>query len=379
MTSILIVAGENSGEKYGADVISEFKKRRPSISFFGIGGKRMRGAGAEIIFPIEELSAIGIVEVLARIPHFKKIFSRLEKEIEVRKPLGAVLIDSPDFNLRLARRLKNAGIPVLYYISPTVWAWRTSRLKIIKKFVTRMCLIFPFELKLYQEHEISAAFVGHPLKEKVEVRLGREEFLNKYSLTPDKRLIALLPGSRRTELENHLPILVNAVNELRTDFPAHFLLVLAESLDRKYISRFLPLEKKDIQVLNSDGYEAMAYSDLVLSACGTANLEAALLGTPLIAFYRVSPFTYYPFRGLLKIKDYSIVNILAGKRIVPELIQRRFTAENLVEEAKKLLSSEATKAGMKAEFHKIGESLGGQNASANVAAELEKVVFPTSS
>jgi lipid-A-disaccharide synthase len=374
MNSILIVAGENSGEKYGADVIREFRGIRPSFSFFGIGGKRMRQEGAEIVFPVEELGAIGIFEVVSRIPQIKKIFNRLEKEIQSRKPLCALLIDSPDFNLRLARRLKKAGIPVLYYISPTVWAWRSGRLKTIKKVIARMCLIFPFELELYKEQGIPATYVGHPLKERVRTSLSRQEFFQKYSLSPEKKFIALLPGSRKTEIRNNLPVLARAIPRMKADFPAHFLLVLAESLDPEYLRRFLPLEEKSLQVLDADGYEAIAFSDLALSACGTANLEAALLGTPLIAFYRVSPLTYYPFRRLLKIKDYSIVNILAGKRIVPELIQGQFNAERLAEEAKKILFSDAIKVGMKAEFERIGDSLGQKKASANVAAELEKII-----
>jgi len=376
MNSILIVAGENSGEKYGADVIREFKKKHPAHCFFGIGGTRMREEGAELIFSIEDLSAIGIFEVISRIPHFARIFNRLEKEIEARRPVSAVLIDSPDFNLRLARKLKKAGIPVLYYISPTVWAWRSGRLKTIKDVVTRMCLIFPFELELYEKHGIPATFVGHPLKEKVKTRLGREEFFEKYSLPRGRRLIALLPGSRKTEVKNNLPVLVQGVRRMNKEVPACFLLVLAESLDRDYLSRFLPSEETDIRVLDADGYEAIAYSDLALSACGTANLEAALLGTPLIAFYRVSPLTYYPFRRLLKISNYSIVNILAGKRIIPELIQRQFTAERLAQEAKALLFSEKARANMKAEFQRIGENLGQESASVHVASELEKLISP---
>jgi lipid-A-disaccharide synthase len=375
MNSILIVAGENSGEKYGADVVREFKNKRPSFSFFGVGGKKMREEGVELVFPIEELGAIGIFEVISRIPHIKKIFNRLEKEIDARKPAAAVLIDSPDFNLHLARKIKKAGIPVIYYISPTVWAWRSGRLKTIKEVVARMCLIFPFELELYEEHNIPALFVGHPLKEKVKTRLGREEFFQKYSLPPDTRLIALLPGSRKTEVKNNMPVLVKAVRRMKIDFSAHFLLVLAESLDREYLSRYLSPREKDIQVLSADSYEAIAYSDLALSACGTANLEVALLGTPLIAFYRVSPLTYYPFRRLLKIQDYSIVNILAGKRIIPELIQRQFNAQRLTAEAKRLLFSEETRAEMKAEFRRIGDILGQEKASENVARELEKVIF----
>ncbi len=375
MNSILIVAGENSGEKYGADVIHEFKKKHSSCSFFGIGGTRMRDEGAELIFSIEDLSAIGIIEVISRIPHFRRMFNRLEKEIEARRPVSAVLIDSPDFNLRLARKLKKAGIPVLYYISPTVWAWRSGRLKTIKDVVSKMCLIFPFERDLYKEHGIPAAFVGHPLKEKVKTRLGREEFFKKYSLPSASRLIALLPGSRKTEIKNNLPVLIQAVGRMKKDIPAIFLLILAESLERDYVGRFVPSQETDIQVLDEDRYEAIAYSDLALSACGTANLEAALLGTPVIAFYRVSPLTYYPFRRLLKICNYSIVNILAGKRIIPELIQRQFTGERLAQEAVELLSSENARAEMKAEFQRIAESLGQESASVHVAAELEKLIL----
>jgi lipid-A-disaccharide synthase len=375
MNSILIVAGENSGEKYGADVVREFKQKQPSFSFFGIGGKRMQAEGVELVFPVEELSAIGIFEVISRLPHIKKIFSRLEKEIEARKPFAAVLIDSPDFNLRLARKLKQAGIPVLYYISPTVWAWRSGRLKTIKEVVSRMCLIFPFELGIYQEHNIPASFVGHPLKEKVKTRMSRDDFFRKYPLPPETKSIALLPGSRKTEVKNNLPVLLKAAGRMTREFPVRFFLIQAESLNREYLSRFLSVQEGDIQILDTDSYEAIAYSDLALCACGTANLEAALLGTPVIAFYRVSPLTYYPFRRLLRIQDYSIVNILAGKRIIPEFIQRRFSPKRLAEEAKTLLFSEERRAEMKADFRRIGQILGQEKASENVARELEKVIF----
>jgi lipid-A-disaccharide synthase len=376
MNSILIVAGENSGERYGADVVREFKKRQPGFSFFGVGGKKMRQEGVDLVFTVDELSAIGIFEVVAKIPRIMNLASRLEDEIGRRKPLGAVLIDSPDFNLHLARKLKKKGTPVLYYISPTVWAWRSGRLKTIKRVVTRMCLIFPFERELYEKHGISAAFIGHPLKEKVRTQLSREEFFRKYSLPYGAKIIALLPGSRRTELKNHLPVLRQAVRRMKTAFPVHFLLLLAESLARSDLDRFIGPGDGNIQVIDSDAYDAIAYSDVALSACGTANLEAALLGTPFVAFYRVSPLTYYPFRRFLKIRDYSIVNILAGKRVVPELIQRRFSAKRLAEEAERLLFSEETKAQMRAEFRRIASSLGRERASENVARELERVILP---
>jgi lipid-A-disaccharide synthase len=376
MSSLLIVAGENSGERYGADVVREFKKRQPGFSFFGAGGKKMRREGVDLVFTVEDLSAIGIFEVVAKIPHIMNLAKRLEDEIEVRKPLGAVLIDSPDFNLRLARKLKKRGTPVLYYIGPTVWAWRSGRLKTIKRLVTRMCLIFPFERELYEKHGISSVFVGHPLKQKVRTQLSREEFFRKHSFPRGAKIVALLPGSRRTELKNHMPILRQAVRRMKTAFPVHFFLLLAESLTRNDLYPFIGPGDGNIQVLDSDGYDAIAYSDLALSACGTANLEAALLGTPFVAFYRVSPLTYYPFRRLLKIRDYSIVNILAGKRVVPELIQRGFSAKRLAEEAERILFSEEIKARMREEFARIASNLGREKASENVARELERVILP---
>jgi lipid-A-disaccharide synthase len=374
MKSVLIVAGENSGDRHGADVVREFKKRHPDIQFFGIGGRRLDEEGVEIICPVEKLSAVGIFEVITRIPHFRRIFNQVRRETQARDPLAAVLIDSPDFNLRLARMLTKTATPVLYYISPTVWAWRKNRLKTIRKVVARMCLIFPFEKKVYEDNHIPASFVGHPLKGRIGTRLSREKFLAKYSLPPEAQLITLLPGSRPTEVKNHLPILVEAVQKLQADLSLRFLIVRAESIPRRFLERYLPQREPGIVILPEDGLEAMAYSDLVLSSCGTANLETALLGTPFIAFYRLSPFTYYPFHHLVKVREYSIVNILAGRKVVPELIQGDFKADNLVRETKLLLFSKERRRRMKEEFRRVDEILGEEDAAENVARELESVI-----
>jgi len=376
MKSILIVAGESSADKYGADVVREFKRRHADAAFFGVGGERLAEQGVEICSSLKELNVVGIFEVLSRLPRIRRVFQRLKKERQTRNPAAALLIDSPDFNLRLARRLARAGIPVLYYISPTVWAWRRGRLKTIRKVVTRMCFIFPFEQKIFDETGIPAVFVGHPLNDKVKASLSRDAFLAKYSLPRQGHLITLLPGSRRSEIKNHLPVLLAAARLLRADLPVHFLLVLADSIDREYLQRFLPHEEPGIDILSEDGYDAIAQSDLVLSSCGTATLETALLGTPLIAFYRLSPLTYYPFRRLVRIRAYSIVNILAEREFVPELIQRRFTAVQLVRETRALLFSEERKAEMKEEFRRLAGRLGQGKAAEGVAGELEKIVFP---
>jgi lipid-A-disaccharide synthase len=239
-----------------------------------------------------------------------------------------------------------------------------------------MCLIFPFEKKLYDDNDIPAVFVGHPLKDKVTAGLSRDEFLSKYSLPREGHLITLLPGSRKTEIKNHLPVLIAAARKLRTEIPVHFLLVLAESIDRGYLHRFLPRGEPGIDVLTTDGYDAIAQADLVLSSCGTANLETALLGTPFIAFYRLSPLTYYPFYRLVRIRAYSIVNILAARTVVPELIQGRFSTAHLVREIKALLFSKEKRAKMREEFRRVADLLGQEKAAANVARELEEIVLP---
>jgi len=374
MASILIIAGENSGEKYGAGLVHQFKKINPSFSFFGIGGRHMSAEGVEIIVPMEKLAVVGALEVLSHLPRLKMIFNRIKKEISKRKPVASVLIDSPDFNLRLAKNIKKLSIPVLYYISPTVWAWRKGRLKSIKRTVNKMLLIFPFEEEIYQSHGIPAAYIGHPLKERVKVTLSKENFFQKYKLDSQKKLITLLPGSRKSELKYHMPVLAKAIQHIKKEIPAQFILVLAESFAEHSLSKHVPTNSDQLTILTEDNYDAIAYSDLVLSSCGTANLESALLETPFISFYRLSPFTYYAGVRFVRIRNYSIVNILAGKKIVPELIQKNFSPENIYSEIKRIFNSEEARLEMISNFRKINEALGEKKASPNAARELEKLI-----
>lgn len=372
--SLLIIAGEKSGENYGAAVVRRFKALHPEIGFFGIGGTKMAAEGVDILVSMDALAVVGLFEVVSHLPRIRRIFNRIRSEIESRRPAAAVLIDSPDFNLRLAKKLHRLGVPVLYYIGPTVWAWRKGRLKTVKKYVREMCLIFPFEEDIYRTAGVPARFVGHPLLERVRVAFGRDEFLSKNGLDPDKKLIVILPGSRRSEIRFHMPVLAEALVRIRKEVPSQFVFILAEDLDPGILEPWLPPGAPDIKILGENGYEAMAAADLVLSACGTANLETALLETPLVAFYRLSTLTYRAGVKLVKVKDYSIVNILAGERIVPELIQRDFTADNLVREAKTILGSEDLRSAMKARFRRIKSLLGREAASANVALELDALI-----
>jgi lipid-A-disaccharide synthase len=374
MDSILIVAGEKSGENYGADLVREFRKGHPSISFFGIGGKRMASQGVEIIFPMEDLAVIGLAEVVSELPRIRRIFRGITREVKLRRPAAAVLIDSPDFNLRLAKKLKKLGIPVLYYISPTVWAWRKGRLKIIQKNVEKMLLIFPFESALYNSRQIPAVYVGHPLVERVKTTLNTEEFFKKYGLAAQKKLIALLSGSRRSEVRYHWPILIEAIPRIQQEFPVQFVLVLAEGIERSYLESLTGRPFPEVRIITQDAYEALAASDLVLSACGTANLEAALLGTPVVAFYRMSPLTYYAGVRLVRIRNYSIVNILAGRRVIPELIQKRFSINDLMIELRKIMADEGVRNEMKENFRKIRALLGEESASRNAARELARLI-----
>ena len=374
MKSILIVAGENSGEKYGAGLVREFRKLHPQYRFFGIGGREMEQAGVERLFSVEDLAVVGLFEVISHLPRLRIIFRRLVKEAQARRPLAAVLIDSPDFNLRLARRLKAAGIPVLYFVSPTVWAWRRGRLKTIKKTVSQMLLIFPFEKPMYDQAGIPAKYIGHPLQEYMKVRLRRPAFLRKHGFDPRKKLVTILPGSRRSEVKRHMPVLVQAARLLLESLPVNIAFILAENLDPNILTSQIPPGLKRIKVLDRDRYEAAAASHLVLSACGTANLEAAMLGRPLIAFYKVSPLTYWAGRRLVNIHRYSIVNILAGKDVVPELIQRRFTPDNLLLEARQLLEDKGAPQAQEAEFKRIRTMMGRKKPFSLAARELDRLI-----
>jgi lipid-A-disaccharide synthase len=374
MGSILIIAGENSGEKHGANLVRQFKKIQPSSTFFGIGGKSMAAEGVRLIYSVDHLALVGLFEIVTHIPRLLRLFSLIKKEAIKNRPEAAVLIDSPDFNLRIAKRLKKLSIPILYYISPTVWAWRSQRLKVIKKTVEKMLLIFPFEERIYKQHNIPATYVGHPLKERVKISLSKQEFIRKYNIDLRKKLILILPGSRKSEVKNHMSTLIQAIEKIKKEYEAQFFLLLAENLEEQYVSSFIPSHTESLKIIKQDSYDALAYCDIALSSCGTANLEAALLGTPVISFYRILPLTYSLGVRFIKIKNYSIVNILAGEKVIPELIQNTFTAENILKETKKILNSEKIRTKMRDHYIRISHLLGEKVASKNAARELEKMI-----
>ncbi len=374
---ILVVAGESSGDMHGAALVQAFRELEPRAELFGVGGARMRQAGVRLIGTVEDLAVVGVFEIITQLPRIRRVFNRIKREVRSQGPQAAVLIDSPDFNLRLAGFLKKQRIPVLYYISPTVWAWRKNRLKTIRKTVNKMMLIFPFEQPIYRENGIPSVFVGHPLLEQIHTPAAKEDTFLRHGFDIDRPLVILLPGSRRIEIRHHMPTLMASAAQIKKAAKAQFALPLAENLERDDVQGFIPPDlEQDILVIEDtlQYQDVLAAGDLALSACGTANLDAALLETPVVAFYRVSPLTYSLGKPFVKVDRYSIVNILAGTDVIPELIQRNFTPDNLTREALHLLGSDAGRDAMTEKFREIRESLGKLEASRRAAEELASLL-----
>lgn len=368
MREILVLTGESSGESYGAELIREIKKLMPDLRFFGIGGEEMAKEKVDLISHIGQLSIIGILEAIPHLFRLSKMKRKIVIEAKRRKPVCAILIDSPDFNLRLAKELNKTGIPVIYFISPTVWAWRKGRVKKIKKHVSLLLIIFPFEKEIYERAGVPHIFVGHPLIDRVKVDTDREELRRNLGIDNSKPVISILPGSRETEIRNHLPILIDSLKELRKsiDFKAFLIKAPGISYDlmRKYLNDF------DIEFVGDERYRVMACSDIALSSCGTSNLELLLLGVPFVAFYKLSQLSYLIARVLVKVKHASIVNIMAGKEIIPELLQSNFNKNNVVEKVQLLLCSEEERVRIRDEFKRIKNTLGNEGAMSRSARAI---------
>jgi len=348
---ILILAAENSAENYGAQIVEQFNLKghgpndsstEPSqhVQFFGVGGDRMQKQGVELIFHNKELSVVGIIEVIAHLRKLKKIMNRLIDEAVQRKADAVLLIDYPDFNLRLAKKLKKAGIPVYYYISPTVWAWRYSRVETIKKYVDHLFIIFPFEKAIYSKEEISHTYVGHPLLPMIRVTRERSDFRAQHNIPEERIMVTLLPGSRKSEVHFLLEEMLAAMQILDKTYDLEVFLMKADSIDHEILSPYLEACPLHINVIPQEqGYNSINASDIVLGTCGTSNLEIAVLGVPFTAGYRVNKLSYALGKGFVKIDLYSIVNILAGKEVIKELIQENYTHQNIVAEMRRILDS----------------------------------------
>ena len=371
---IMIIAGEASGELHGAGVVAALKARRPGIDLFGIGGDRMEQAGCELVYHIERFSVMGITEVVRHLPFVRRALRRLDGLLESRRPDVLILIDYPDFNLRLARKARSRGIPVLYYISPQVWAWRPRRIHTIVKLVDCMAVVFPFEVDLYEKAGGKVAFVGHPLLEVLESRQTRAGFCADAGLDPDRMIVGMLPGSRNMEVGSMLPAMVGTLKKVQRDLPGvQGVIGLAPTVSRSDLAAHLAGkachedDASGVQVVEDSTYEVMNHADLLLVASGTATLESACFGTPLLVLYRMSRLSWWIARRLVNIPDIGLVNVVAGRRIAPEFLQEQVDPDVLSPVVLDLLREPEKRWAMTRELREVRERLGSPGASSRVA------------
>jgi lipid-A-disaccharide synthase len=338
--SVLIVAGEASGDMYAAELVTDLLGKLPpaSFHFFGCGGKRMRESGVETVVDIHKLAVLGPLEAISHLGHLYSALRLLVSETRARRPRVAILVDFPDFNLRLASKLKALGIPVLYLISPQVWAWRSGRIKQMQKTIDRMLVVLPFEKDFYAERGMPVDYIGHPLADRVHVSKTRSEFFHAHQLDESVPTVSLLPGSRTKEIHFHLSIMLEAARWLHWQRPVQFLLPAASSLHGSQIRKILADSGgPPLSLIEYDTYNAVGHSDLAVVSSGTATLETALLGTPLITVFKISHLTWIIGQYLVRVPFYSLVNLVAGREVVLELFQSDFTAERLHAEMAALL------------------------------------------
>lgn len=370
---LLISCGEPSGDLYGAELLRQLRLRRPDVEAFGLGGDRLASEGARLHAHVRDLAVVGLVEVLSHLRHLRAIFRGLIEAIERRPPDAAVLVDYPDFNLRLAAALHRRGVPVLYYVSPQLWAWRRGRMRDVRRHVARMLVIFPFEEALYREAGVPVAFVGHPLIDLVRPEPDRGAFLRSVGLDPSRPTLAILPGSRRKELAYNLPQLVAALRLIAARRPdVQPVLALAPSLEREAVEA--ALGGAALPVIAGRTQAVVSTAAAALVASGTATVETALLDTPMVVVYRLSPVTYALGRPFVRVSRFAMVNLIAGRDVVPELIQGDFTPERAAGETLALLDDPRRSAAMRADLAQVRAALGGPGASERAAAEVERVL-----
>ncbi len=370
--TFLISAGEASGDTYASLLVEELRKQDPSLIFFGCAGPKMRRAGVEPVIRSESLAVVGIFEVLLHIPRIYGEYRKLLRAIRVRKPSLAILTDSPDFHLRVARRLAALHIPVVYFIAPQVWAWRKDRLPLMRRVITRLLCIFPFERNFFEPHGIPTSYIGHPLSGRIAPTTTRAEFLRARDLPADRPLIALLPGSRRGEAARHLPALMDAAEILHREHHAAFVLPASANTGKDFFQSRIFRERNSaasIKIIDGQSWDALAHADLALAASGTVTVEAAMLGIPMVTFYRVTRASWLIGKLLVRIPFYCMVNLIAGRQVVPELMQSNMTGANLAREAGRLLREPLLREEMRANLREVAAQLRGPGDAIALAAE----------
>jgi lipid-A-disaccharide synthase len=358
---ILISAGEASGELYGALLMdalrAELHQRGTNCSpeFYGVGGEEMRRAGCDLVVDAHEITVVGLAEVVRHLPRIYRLFRKVVREVDRRPPDVAVLIDFPDFNFRLARQLHRRGIPIVYYVSPQLWAWRQSRTELVRRYVRKMLVIFPFEQQFYALHGIQAEFVGHPLADIPVPILNREDFAARYKLNREKPWIALLPGSRPGEVSRIFPTLLKAAQLLGENYV--YIVPVASTLNKEWAASFLRQADAASAIFTDDAPATLAHSRAAAVASGTSTLQAALIGTPFTMVYRVAPSSWMVGRRLVKVNRFAMPNLIAERDVVPELVQNEFTAERVAEHLKRLVAEGPERQRMIHDFAEVRQRL----------------------
>jgi lipid-A-disaccharide synthase len=357
---ILVSAGEASGDLYAARLVERLRDELPGAEFFGCAGARMRAAGVRPVLEAESLSVVGLLEVVHHIPRIYAGYRRMIRAAREERPDLAILTDSPDFHLRLAARLRRLGVPVVYLVAPQVWAWRKRRIRAIRCNTDRLLCIFPFEESFFREHGVSAEYIGHPLSRLVKPAVSREEFGRKHGLPLEKPWIALLPGSRRGEAFRHLPPVLDAVPAIHRRVEAVFVVATPEGFWRAGDADWLRrIQAAPARVIEGETWDAIAHAELALAASGTVTIEAAFLGTPMVTFYKVTALSWFAGRFLVDVPYYSMVNLVAGRMVVPELMQNEMSGARLAEEALRLLEQPGKRDEMRMGLAEVAARLSG--------------------
>ncbi|HXY38181.1 MAG TPA: lipid-A-disaccharide synthase [Vicinamibacteria bacterium] len=370
---LLVSCGEPSGDLYAAELVRHLRQSVATLDVFGLGGDRLAAEGASLVAHVRDLAVVGLVEVLRHLQRLRRTFRSVLGEVDRRRPDAAVLVDYPDFHLRLARELRRRGVPVVYYVSPQVWAWRPGRVRTIRDTVTRMIVIFPFEEALYREAGVDVRFVGHPLVELVQPPSDREAFLAAHGLDPSRPLLLVMPGSRPQEVAHNLPPLAGALRLVAARRGGvQLALAVAPSLPPSLFDD----ATAGLGLLRLAGHthQLMGSATAGIVASGTATVEAALLDLPMVVVYRLSALTYVLGRPFVRVPHYAMANLIAGREVVKELIQKDFRPETVAAEALRLLEDGSRRAEVRRGLAEVRARLGEPGASARAAAEVQEVV-----
>jgi lipid-A-disaccharide synthase len=377
---ILVSAGEASGDLYAAELVRALQKRLPAVEFFGCAGPRMQQAGVEPVVDARSLSVVGLVEVIAHIPRIYGEFRKLIASSRERRPDIAILTDSPDFHLRVAAKLKAQGVPVVYLVAPQAWAWREGRVSRMRRNISRLLCIFPFEEAFFRERGVDALYIGHPLTRIVKPSASRDEFFTRHGLDPALPLVTILPGSREGEAARHMPVLDEAARRISAAVPVQFRVARPAGRLRNpqpNSRASIQFKGNEIPWIEGETWDAIAHADVALAASGTVTIEAALLGTPMVTFYRVSPLSWRLGRRFVRVPYLTMVNLVAGKRVVPELIQNEMTAETITDEAVRLLRDAEARERMKRELLEVRRLLSTDSEPMEAAADAVETLLRT--